>query len=1061
MARLLLNWAFLAVLMCVLAPAAAAQPVSYISENLESNFYANGTLSSPIEARGYVEVGIPDSADVLQYVRLYLSGTANTNMVSNEVYRATAASPTPSSRTVMYVNTTHDSQDFSYNITSYASVPVIYLNLTYTNEDGGSDIHSGGANTLSFTMRITSSQNIASANLSFGVALDKMGGNDSMRLSSPSSSAGSASVIDSDSDGIEDTVIWNGPVTAPGVTVVIFRGTTTPGASFDESDLYVDVGEGRQTMASSNVGSTFTGITFTDRFTRGPVREGVEMIMGTPNIVRGYIKNIASNLSYRTHSWNIYRVGDFSLPLISGSPETTLTSGQQYYTDWYNTGITGKALYFATAFDWEVVWGPSIYSANTVGYMDLPTLYEIDITPYNDVIGITSNTVSGRSVGINESVKHTGHAGLYCDEFEAAIVPPSGWTVNPSSLRVYYSNESSGGAVHDITGFTSTGTQGSNLTVSAASLSAAIGHAMGENDDVILSYTMSGPSISSTQLYTFGTRFTFRTLSLTPVTETFEKQISIPGVSEPPQPPGPGGGTGGGGGGGAGGQELFADFVKEKADIQLLDTNTVTLTVKDGVMDTGDKGITDVSGIIYVPDKAVLNPQDISVIVYRKNGRVEHMLIGSGIKVTESRIEKIGGANYKSYILEKITDSNPLTKDTLDLYNGDSIEISYKSIMPFGTHNLLTRIFGYNYYENKIISDDVYAPIRIASRVAGIGSLEIEESRFVQGVAFVDQPVKWIKTVQVYNPNPISIEYTFSASVFGDTMNAYLVGGGKKPLRLVKNGTAFATWNDEMKRGERKTYFIEAVTPPVLEKMETIEVMEHNSELAKFVINATLENTASEDYANVSFVVKISGEKIQSVTDGGVPVGRVINRSGTESIIQLPIFEAGKNKVITVTYNEIPPVMVIKPDRFTYTIRNAPVNLTLILVLSQPLDAATIEVEVIGPKPGMETVYTESTDFNTLGIDEVIKNYYTLTLPYSPPGEYTVVAKLRVGSLTMLSAQEKFYVIAPEEPPQGISPLFVVIMAVAIVALLILRKFRGEKYTQTVEALKSKIKKIK
>jgi hypothetical protein len=160
-------------------------------------------------------------------------------------------------------------------------------------------------------------------------------------------------------------------------------------------------------------------------------------------------------------------------------------------------------------------------------------------------------------------------------------------------------------------------------------------------------------------------------------------------------------------------------------------------------------------------------------------------------------------------------------------------------------------------------------------------------------------------------------------------------------------------------------------------------------------------------------------------------------------------------------YNEIPPTMVIKPDRFMYTIRNAPVNISVIIVLADPMETVNLEVEVLSPKPDMETVYLDVTPFNILAADRVIRNYYSFTLPYSPPGEYMITAKLKRGAVTILSSYEKFFIITSEQPAQGIHPLFVVIVAVIISGLLFVRKYKEEKYTEAIDEIKKKIKKIR
>jgi len=116
-----------------------------------------------ISRTGRVEVSVPSTVDVLQFIRLNLSMTTGTNLVSIETYKNVAASPNPGDRTRMYVNTTDSGQDITYTITDTGATPTIWMSFSTTNTLGGEDIAAGGTNTFDFTVRINSTSSLPGA----------------------------------------------------------------------------------------------------------------------------------------------------------------------------------------------------------------------------------------------------------------------------------------------------------------------------------------------------------------------------------------------------------------------------------------------------------------------------------------------------------------------------------------------------------------------------------------------------------------------------------------------------------------------------------------------------------------------------------------------------------------------------------------------------------------------------------------------------------------------------------------------------------------------------------
>jgi hypothetical protein len=186
----------------------AGVPSSYITENVQVTYAADGSVLQPVERLGYVEVEVPNNQDVLQYIMLDLSGTAGTNLQSVLAYKGVAASPNPGSRTRIYLNTTTSQSNISYEITNTGITPVLYIDLNYSNSAGGQDLFSGGTNTFIFNVTMNSTQAMVGATMTLMFSRNTAGPADSFNLYGAGSSSGSALVQDSDSDGYFDSVQW-------------------------------------------------------------------------------------------------------------------------------------------------------------------------------------------------------------------------------------------------------------------------------------------------------------------------------------------------------------------------------------------------------------------------------------------------------------------------------------------------------------------------------------------------------------------------------------------------------------------------------------------------------------------------------------------------------------------------------------------------------------------------------------------------------------------------------------------------------------------------------------
>ncbi len=1023
-------------------------PSSHITEEVEASFYPNGSLISEISTIGYVEVDTGNTQDVLQYIRIELSETENTNLVSTTCFRNVASSPNPGDRTRMFVNTSHSSADFSYSITNESILRIIYLSLNYSNSAGGWDLLPDSENTLNFNLIMNSSTDIEDMVFYLRVATNTLGSNDSIVLSNPTASKGYVTVVDSDSDGQYDTLIWGGDLWKWELVNITFEGRTRADVNFDYNDLSVDIGTGRETSISKNFTSIFTNLDFSDRFSRGSVRQGLEMLMKKLPIVRGYIRNLANFLNYSVHSWAIYRIGELDDPLLNSTNEITIAPGESFYTDWYESSGPGKE-YYAIAFDWEVVWNESAttYSSSTKNTLDLPELYVMDIYPYGDIITITSNTLSGRTVSVQESFKHIGYESLESDNMTAVLVPASGLEISISSIRVFYSNESIGGEAYEITDYADISSTNGNVTINITNLTGIIGHPLGKNEDIIIIHDESGSSSEETRIYTFITYFTTFTLSGTPVTKIFEKEKEIPGVVPIVPPPAVG----------VGPPAIivrFADLSKEKAEIRLIDNNTAEIYASVRVYDTGTKGIKYINGTIFIPENSEIIMSSISLRIYDDSKKQwQELERDADFIINDEGVKGIGDKEYRVFSITK-------KQGTFDFYNNDSIELLYRVRLHFGTHELITRFSGYDTYKNRYIFEDIFLPIRVYEKIT-LEELMITERDFEQLKAFVGKPVTWIKRIDVYNPTPSSREKTFEIEVYPDVLNAYLVvNNTETTVELKKNAKSYVIWTDSFRPQERKTYYARITTPPIVDVGEKLDVLEMKENITTFILNITLQNLAAENYTNISFELPLAVEKIRSINDENGPLN--YTDSGTGGIyVEIPWMSGNSEKHIVVIYSERPPILVIKPDKKTYTSLDSLVNLTTIIIPRDVMESMNLEIEVISPKPRMKTVYINIISLGKLTPEKATKLYDDFRLAFYPPGDYIARARLKRNFWIVLSDDEVFNVIGVAPKFYIIDISWVLIAVVAFILFLVLRRYRGVPFKEDLRMLRRRIKRLR
>jgi len=1040
----------------LLAAGAQAAPQSYITEEVQAGYSWNGSLLSPVSRIGYVEVDTGSTQDVLQYIRLTLTSTAGTNLGSDTAFRNAAASPNlPNDRTRIFVNTTNSTEDLSYQITDTGLTPLIGMRLDFRNQLGGRDIVPG-SNTFYFNITLNASQALTGASLVVQARRNTLGTNDSISFTSASAPSGSAQVQDSDSDGFNDRVSWTGDLPA-GDFVIYFNGIITPDMNFDETLMYVNADESGTACAYSGY-QTFTGITFANRFSRGSIREGIEMLHIGTWMARGFIKNIAQSFTYVLNGWELYEIGN-PVPVLNGSyTNPRFYPGDTKYTDWYDSGVVDKPAYFSGSFNWEVEWGTSIYRGTSAASMSMPVLYEMDSWPDGTAV-LQSSGAGGRSVAVDITVRHLGHSGISVNSARMNSTLPylssSGeqktWT--PSSIRVYYTNAT---GTYDITSFATIQTQNSGsgngfVYAEVQDILSALGHYMQQNDYMILSYLASSPASQGNQNYTFSTNMTLVTLSGTPQEKTAQPYITIPGVAPPVEP-----GGGGGGGGGGAVAPAYADIVKESADAYFVTAGTVRVVVKAGIIDSGGKGIKDIKVLAYVPKDGELDASGATLRLYRNSSGWEDLELDKDFTVVDRGLTTIGSEEYREYLIKKVTPAGSVFESTIDMRNGEKIEVSYKASIPFGTSYLLTRLFGYDYYTDRMIFEDAYTPVR--REVSQIERLQVEESEWIQGDAIVGSPVKWTKVFRIYNPNNVSVEEVMATKVFQDSLDVELAESGnpeKTRLKLRGGTDVLVNWYARLGGNERKTYLVEADTPPVLETRREMTVLESNRTMIRMIANMTMENFGRERYANVALLFPVRKEKITMISDPTASIEE--DKEGSRIII--PGFIGLEVRNLSIMYVETPPMLAATLNAIKFSCSDF-AKVTIIVVPTEAEADSYIETEVVGPEPNLITTHVEVRELKGAKPYEEIKIPITISLSSFPSGKYFVYTKFNRNFATILSDTKEFEVDCPGRDLQSISWLFVLAASIAVVALLGVRVYRKRSYEKEMTQLRKKVKDI-
>ncbi|MBR9679147.1 MAG: hypothetical protein GON13_02680 [Nanoarchaeota archaeon] len=930
-----------------------ANPQAILVENLTLNQYYNNSIINST-SKGYVQVITP-SNDVLQYIRINLSSITSTNLESVTAYRATAASPNIGDRTFLFLNTSASSQDLSYtfNVSQSSNLIIDWVNL----DSGGHELVKG-SNTLNFTIRINASVNNTPANFSIIFFKNVLGINDSANLSNASSGV----IIDSDSDGFNDLITWSGIAgTEPFIvyfTVRIIEGINWDGYSTHQLVDYA--------FSSFDNPNTFTNISVSDLFSRGPIREGVEMIISPEVRVRGFIKNVADELVYNISQWSIYEVNN-STPKQEEIINVFLSPSQDYFTEWLGAD---KSIYYSSSFDWKSIWNSTIYENNLITNTYFPFLDLVNSEVYK-LVQIATNEVN-RELIITDKVQNLGTSNTNFTTITSKIPYYSEYgyiTWYVDSVNVYYYN----GSLIPITA--SISTFYNKVVVSSDKI-------LFPNDMIIVSYQLSSKAANEKQQFSFSVDSLIRTLSGTVFEKNTSKIVTIPSSEDTII------------GGGGGGDGIISERLS-RTGFEVITNDASAFNnfgnITSGVIanDNTGEGISNVKAYLYLYNDSVLNESSVKAFFY-----------DSSIDTWIQDDVIIASQGDGVYLIEREWG------DWL-MYDSDLLNINYLTFLRGkGVHTFGTEFFGYSPSTGKIISEEItsylVSIIETGSAKPIITQpLIVAKSGFIQGNCLVGEPVEWYNNITVYNPNNFEISQPFTIKIFSDALSSTVEG---EITRLIADSSSLSvSWVDSIKSQEYKTFLLTVYTPPIIETLYSTSFTTYNSTAIRLFTSSTLENTALEDYENVSYNMKTSFAQIFEVSsDDGV---LEFEKENNVLLINIPLIGALTSKPVKISSLEYPPKITITTDK-KFLNPNDFLKINVSAITKTDMAYAMLELDVVGPMNSFSVVYADVKEFTKINAFDEISFFRELLLEL-PSGEYLVLGSLKKDYLTL--ASETYY----------------------------------------------------
>jgi hypothetical protein len=1079
-------------------------PRLLIQEDITGAYNDDGTVKTAAAKTGQFKIAVPNDDDVLQYIRVDLDSgyDAWTNIQNNTgAYHDVAVSSTNPPNwgwQLLYVNTTNNDADTGYVMNDSDQAPTINLSVYYSNERGGYHLYDEANiddpdNNITMVFSLTNpsaSRDLVGITAYIYLTRDTGPGTEDVDIIDIKSvQSGSANRYDSEPDGEYDRITWSGVNVPAGSTVnmtAVLNITSGYHINSDSVDLDSgapgpNAGEGLN-ATYSNTSYLFSDVTVSDKFTRGPIRQGVDLSSNAGTwFARGFIRNMGDadsghNLTYNVTEWRLYEInpstgapyssanqtGEFNK--TAGASEIGPDDGRIYTnndsrssnTTLYNTS-SGTKPYIAIYFYWEVIWNSTddevnLSCINTT--LDLPTLYLLDLVGVKSASGTISPNVGNENITINDTITNVGHNNTVPGFVQVLSYVPSnttgaspewrgsGWDIQ-DDVEIYLNNtyrlKNDTNCVLEITQPTESADGLVNISVYDLpncefwGTSNKVGHTFDEGDNLNISFRVtSDVEMTTGDVYDFWGIGQLTSISDTMDREYFNNQsVTVSGKRV----------------------IGYKDLIAYTPSTPTLINSTIYLEVQDSV----GSGIDGIKFMDYVPAGTISYTDYVNNVTVRLyNGTGPHVLVyGLDYNITINGTGQLPDGLYVD-MFEFVNES---TQSGWNLTNGWWIEVKYQvNFTTPGTYVMPVMIAAFDPDTGVSLATALYGVIKIVIPEPNI-PLTINEGELRQSeTVLVGKPAVWNKAFDVYNPNPRRVGARFETVVFDDATDGY-VSYFDESGRRVEESVGFATdgqgrrvmyWESSVNAFETRNYDVSVLTPPVLEIDRDIEVLEQLPEKkVRLKMDVYLKSFAQENYENVILNLPIAYQNVEEVRDGFG--NRLPFTGGMEtSSITVDRMDAGLLKTVTVIYQESYPTIIITPDRDRYNL-NSPVSLEILVINGgEKIDYPYLEIEIY--TPGMDVIFTNIERLEDMEPLEKSELYEKFVIPASAPsGMYIASARFREDFAVLASATGNFYVMGVSGGiPEALEILMIVLVSLILVYFSFrrLREVRGSRRPQ-------------
>ncbi|RLG13705.1 MAG: hypothetical protein DRN71_04345 [Candidatus Nanohalarchaeota archaeon] len=1059
-------------------------PQAHLTETITASYTTTGLdgasgTPATLARTGYIEVSVPNTDDVLQHIRLNLSSNTETNTNIEKwngdltAYRDYALSnPTLQDRTRMYINTTQGNKQPAYT-PAYNWAPPINLSMTVINTQAGNDLYSTNntetsINTMFFNFTIRNdaqagNKNYAGTNVTVTIRFNKTSSTQSSASIDHTTlqyTAGTATPSSSGGGADNDTILWQGPLDAAQEVYLTFNATCESTTNYmgHTNNLNGETSEVGTRAEYTNNTHVISEITFTQKLARGPVREGVDLMKGTPWRAKTFIRNMANasvatsehNLTYNITSWRVYNVtgttGEISSLLDSNDNLNHILGISQQYTIPGFVETTDTKPYIAPYFDWHVLWNdtdPYIYSGTVNITMQLPTLYEIDLIPTKETPDeFTPSVINTKLLSYNVTAMHNGATSSEVESGKIQIYSSipytdttnSGYanlTIGETTYKVYYINASGTYELDttdpdlSLTITQSTQTSNGSIVLNIYDLSKVdlsgggeLGLNLTPTDRIILSYdiwayensTGSGVSgLDDGEWYHFDGNQTLWTQSGTYITvQNSDLRLASQNSL------------------GAWKQLISYD----PASPELVNV-TISLTV------TGT--INNIKFADYVPT-GITNTTPVTLTFDGSpwSEDIDYNRTNLGTTLTSD------GLNVTIWEYTNVTPGG----DGWNFTNNNLLLTYLMNISSAGVYVLPVQIAAFDPGVNQGISLTRYGAIRIIvpEKQLPLVINEDEELTLAKTI-FIGKPPVFRKSVTIYNPNSRPTKSQFRTEIFKDTISTYvtyynLYGESLKesPLVDIVDNCMYVYWETTLNPHESRTYEIRVLTPPVIEVDRDVNVLEKlENKHVKLEAEIVLKNFAEEKYSNVRMIVPILSKNIYSIKDSlGSPLDYIGDSGATT--IPLPAFDKNSIQAIKITYKESYPTIIITPDRTRYD--SGQVSGLEILVINggEKIEDPYFEAEIYTEQ--LDMIYA---DILKLGksLDPLEKTtlFTKWKIPLNAPtGKYIANVRFREDFATISESSINFYVLGNRSSDRNNITLILLILAGAAIIYILYKR---------------------